>query len=375
MASSELARLLQWRLGFIQDGHFSVGGKATCRRHRLLARFDVEFEERGGRFYTRRTPDLWVASVEGEAPSFWMKPSIDCDGEVFYFLGTVSDLHGDMCVKLEWSDGSYEFVWLNSVDSAAVGGPVYQLRYVDGIPVAASRSLSPLPGTVPELDALVRDATGLKEAPAVILDLRSNGGGTDWYAMNWIYQFAGAAVCPARVYAQLVTITAAKMIENYMSLVGADWAASLGLSSNGDSAEPPDVQSWLTGMADPSRLGWSRVGVAHNVRARNDTLLVVLIDSFVGSAGESFVRYLRQLDNVVLMGTNTGGRMLTGNMGVCLLPSSKLEVWCCTKIGLGEDLSNHDGRGYMPDFWVRPEEALDRAVKYIQAVQAGAANR
>jgi len=58
-----------------------------------------------------------------------------------------------------------------------------------------------------------------------------------------------------------------------------------------------------------------------------------------------------------------------------MLPKSELVLICGTKISLGEDLSNRDGLGHMPDFWVDPEQALERAVKYIQAMQAGAGNR
>lgn len=92
----QLAELLQRQLSLIQDGHFSIGGKKMCRRYRFFARFDTEFDECGGRFYPRQAPDRWAAAVEGEDPSRWMKPSIDCDGEVFYCLGAVSD--SDSCV-------------------------------------------------------------------------------------------------------------------------------------------------------------------------------------------------------------------------------------------------------------------------------------
>jgi len=92
----QFAELLQRQLGFIQDGHFSIGGKKMCRRYRFFARFDMEFDECGGRFRQRHAPDRWATAVEGEDPSHWMKPSIDCDGEVFYCLGVVSD--SDSCV-------------------------------------------------------------------------------------------------------------------------------------------------------------------------------------------------------------------------------------------------------------------------------------
>ncbi|HON42587.1 MAG TPA: ATP-binding cassette domain-containing protein [Bacillota bacterium] len=208
-----------------------------------------------------------------------------------------------------------------------------------------------------EVQALVRDAAELREAPAVILDLRSNGGGSDWYPLEWVRRFAGADVCPAGFDAQLVTSAAAKMLQNTASSLGAV------LPMVDDSAGLADVQSWLAGMADLDRPGWGRVSAAESVRAENDTLLVVLIDSYIYSAGESFVGFLRQVDDVVFVGTNTYGAMLAGNVGVCLLPNSRLELSCGSLISLGEDLCNYDGRGHTPDFWVRPDEALERAVK------------
>jgi hypothetical protein len=67
--SSQFAAILQRRLGFIQDGHFSIAGRTMCHRYQPFARFDMEFDERDGRFYARRTPDLWAVSVEGEDPA------------------------------------------------------------------------------------------------------------------------------------------------------------------------------------------------------------------------------------------------------------------------------------------------------------------
>ncbi|MEA4883139.1 MAG: hypothetical protein VB144_05705 [Clostridia bacterium] len=53
----QLAELLQRQLGFIQDGHFSIGDKKMCLRYRFFARFDMEFDECGGRFRQRHAPD------------------------------------------------------------------------------------------------------------------------------------------------------------------------------------------------------------------------------------------------------------------------------------------------------------------------------
>ena len=76
----------------------------------------------------------------------------------------------------------------------------------------------------------------------------------------------------------------------------------------------------------------------------------------------------------MVVGTNTCGSMLAGNLGLFILPNTKIRLSCGTKISLCEDFVNPDGRGLMPDLWVHPDEALERAIKYIQAVQADRRN-
>lgn len=112
-----------------------------------------------------------------------MRPSIGPDGEVFYCLETMSNASRDICVRVDWSNGSYEFVWLSMMDSPLAWGPAYELKYVDGIPVAANRSLLPVAEALLQLEALLHDVAKLKEAPAAILGLRSHHGaatGTPW---------------------------------------------------------------------------------------------------------------------------------------------------------------------------------------------------
>ncbi|MFY9135041.1 MAG: hypothetical protein WAO51_07565 [Bacillota bacterium] len=173
---------------------------------------------------------------------------------------------------------------------------------MDGIPVASTRSLTAVPDTVPQLEALVYGAVELKEAPAVILDMRSYMGQNDWYAMEWVRRFAGVDVCPASFHAQLVTDTAGKMLDNCMSSFGLDWSATPGSPLDGDSDGPSDVSSRL--------------------------------------AGESFVGCLCQLENVVFVGTNAYVMMLAGNTGVCTLPNSEVVLVCGSRLALGEDLLN-----------------------------------
>ena len=93
---------------------------------------------------------------------------------------------------------------------------------------------------------------------------------------------------------------------------------------------------------------------------------MVLIDAWIGSAGETFVDSLRHFANVVFLGVNTaGGYHMTGVVGT-QLPNSNIRISFGLKFLVFPDLSVIEGIGFLADFWVHPDDALDLAVKFIQ---------
>ena len=115
----------------------------------------------------------------------------------------------------------------------------------------------------------------------------------------------------------------------------------------------------------PTKSGWTEIKYHKNKLIENDGLVIALIDNGVASAGESFVKYLKQLSNVIFIGTNTAGVLHFANMGMCNLPNSKIEVFLSKTISMETDFNFREGKGYFPDFWVNPEEALDLSLKFI----------
>jgi len=97
----------------------------------------------------------------------------------------------------------------------------------------------------------------------------------------------------------------------------------------------------------------------------NDTVLVVLIDQYIGSAGERFVAALRDMENVVIMGYPTAGVCTTGSPVIIALPNSGLPVTLPTSVIMEPDLELREGIGFAPDFWVEPSRAVETAVQFL----------
>lgn len=94
----------------------------------------------------------------------------------------------------------------------------------------------------------------------------------------------------------------------------------------------------------------------------NDTTIFVLIDKNVASSAEWFVEALDTLENVIFVGTNTSGCMLSKQSIRCRLPYSGIEVIYGDEISIG---SIREGTGFEPDVWVGGNDILERVVDFI----------
>lgn len=80
-----------------------------------------------------------------------------------------------------------------------------------------------------------------------------------------------------------------------------------------------------TYLMRPTESGWSQINYLLPEPIPNESIVVVLTDSWIASAAEIFLESLRQMDNVVIIGSNTYGASLT-NRTTAALPNSLLPL-------------------------------------------------
>ena len=353
----EYLDLICGRLGFVQDGHFGIENAILCKDYQYWADCSCEFElDQDGFYNVDSLNSRRLISVNGADPSAYMRPSIDEDGIVKYVPGVVSSEHlNGITLSMEFSDGTSQNATLNAVVASESGGPAYELDGIDGIPIIAIRSFSPTPRNKPLLDRMLADAEGLWEQEAIIIDLRGNSGGNEQYVFSWLLRFVLTYPTPQSVRVDLLT-DVANMLTLNARLLQEEPGSSLAV--------------YYTRMRElqrsTARPGWSEVRQTRAVRAVSDPFIAVLVDRDTASAGESFVQCLRQMDNVVLIGVNTKGLCLTGTPGLVSLPHSGATLSVPTALRFTGDFTNVDGMGYFPDFWVHPDCALERTLKFMR---------
>ena len=180
------------------------------------------------------------------------------------------------------------------------------------------------------------DAVRAQGSTAIIYDLRSNGGGDDNWPNLWVQQFLGME---GRIeYPQLFADRCSP------------FAAAAGYAEDA-----------------PDRYGRFRAGVISGRRYDNSIPVLVLVDDSCGSAGESAMQYLTLLDNVLVIGSNSAGYQLCGNVWSFRLPATGIAGrFGCAPSWFG-DGADVDFRGYAPDVWCDPQDALTAALALVKS--------
>ena len=176
----------------------------------------------------------------------------------------------------------------------------------------------------------VSTADAAKRAKLVIVDLRSNGGGADGAIRDWMSRFTGSG-----------------KKELAYPLMFSSRFSQLAHGPNGKTSGYE--LSLMPGTFWP-----------------NDVPVIVLVDNNCGSAGESALNALKTLDNVLVVGGNSGGYQLCGNQMEFTLPNTGMQFSLGYSLQFAFRLENVDGKGYAPDIWCDPAHALDCVLAMLE---------
>ena len=298
-------------------------------------------------------------------------PTLTQEGEFAYAFGVVTQAVYSHVMKMtvlfenpETGESHSRIIDLPRVISRRQSAhPELLAHETGGVTILENKSLENQE-TEGLLKTFFQSGYALRDKPVLVLDLRGNRGGYELFAREWVRGYTGHPPAGSLFSAE----------SGNLSMTASELRMPLSTKFNNNEITvlkdtiPEDIADFLreSGFGYYVDLSLVYMNAPVLLPIPNKNLVVVLIDNNVASAGESFVGYLRQLENVLVVGTNTSGTFLTSGMVRTNLPYSNLGIRFGTELNLRPDLSQFEGIGFMPDLWVPPEESLKRVLRFVE---------
>ena len=324
VTSSELDASLKKHTSVIQDAHLR---RTSPRTYASYYCEDQSFMFDGSKYYKLIDGQKWYY-LRCDSEHVTMKPFLTKKGALVY--APIWYYYRDQAVKtsqlvLYHGDETMTqtVTWKENLPISA-SGLDYKFLKENGIAYISIRSFSGGYSFTDFLDS----ANRVKDAKAIIFDLRANGGGSDGYSRQWIQNYSGQ-----RPYPRM------RIVSRYTAF-------------------------WNT--VTHGQEYFSQVSMGKGDSIKNDIPIIILTDDQCMSAGEFAVKQLLTLENTVVIGSQTDGRTFCcGGFLNLSLPNSGVTYTMGIAMYFLDDYQNRDDIGIAPDIWCDPATSLDSVLMML----------
>lgn len=346
----KLGQTINTALQFVQDAHFAIRpGEENVKQQKAWYSYigtEQSFFKDDSGYYRMIDGEKWyVDSLSNK--SCEMSPVLRANGSLGYAPTLLC--HGKAgssdTITLRNGDGvtrTDKIVWKANEslldDTWDRSSACYRYLEENGILYLSIRLFDSRRFADTVLPEYAASGSKAKNCKLVIYDLRSNGGGDDRYARTWTQNFTGAKSVEPKV-------AAGNRGSKLGNAAGFNWM-SVGIFDSGVSRG-----NWLP----------------------NDIPVIVLMDSRCGSSGESALTFAKTMDNVIVIGSNSAGYQLCGNVYDYSLPRTGITACFGVSISLYGSMDNVDYKGYAPDLWCNPKTSLQSVLNMVERYDLGSA--
>lgn len=347
----KLGQTINTALQFVQDAHFAIRpGEENVKQQKAWYSYigtEQSFFKDDSGYYRMIDGEKWyVDSLSNKSSE--MSPVLRANGSLGYAPTLLC--HGKAgssdTITLRNGDGvtrTDKIVWkanesLYNDETLDRRSAYYHYLEENGILYLSIRSFDNRRFADTVLPEYAATGSKAKNCKLVIYDLRSNGGGDDRYARTWTKNFTGAKAVEPKV-------ASANRGSKLGNAAGYDWMSA------GEFDGGFDQGKWLA----------------------NDIPVIVLMDSRCGSSGESALTFAKTMDNVIVIGSNSAGYQLCGNVYDYSLPRTGITACFGVSISLYGSMDNVDYKGYEPDLWCNPKTSLQSVLNMVERYDLGSA--
>lgn len=346
----KLGQTINTALQFVQDAHFSIRpGEENVKQQKAWYSYigtEQSFSKDDSGYYRMIDGEKWyVDSLSNKSSE--MSPVLRANGSLGYAPTLLC--HGKAgssdTITLRNGDGvtrTDKIVWKANEslldDTWDRSSACYRYLEENGILYLSIRLFDNRRFADTVLPEYAASGSKAKNCKLVIYDLRSNGGGDDSYARTWTKNFTGAKAVEPKV-------ASANRGSKLGSAAGFNWISADEFDGGFDQGK------WLA----------------------NDIPVIVLMDSFCGSSGESALTFAKTIDHVIVVGSNSAGYQLCGNVYDYSLPRTGITACFGVSLSFYGSMDNVDYKGYEPDLWCNPKTSLQSVLNMVERYDLGSA--
>ena len=324
ISGKELGLLIQNNLPFVRDAHFKINNVSMME---ILGRYqayycDLQFAWDSSGYYVEENGAKWYF-LSCDNPNTKMQYLMTDGGELVYSpiqfcVAGQAVPESNVTVTNGTESKNLKARWRATTPYPVESRPDVKCISANGVVYISVREFHDANGQA--LQQFVNSANIAKNGKLVILDIRGNNGGSDEYPMKWVETFTGQKPEIGGYHA------------NYDNALSTHNARPLGQEKN------------------DARGNSGR-------KISNKIPLIILVDNQCASSGESALMFARLIDNAVVIGCNSSGYQLVGNVETFSLPNSGIRASFGRNLNMYYDYENVDGKGYTPDIWCNPANA------------------
>lgn len=346
----KLGQTINTALQFVQDAHFSIRpGEENVKQQKAWYSYigtEQSFSKDDSGYYRMIDGEKWyVDSLSNKSSE--MSPVLRANGSLGYAPTLLC--HGKAgssdTITLRNGDGvtrTDKIVWKANEslldDTWDRSSACYRYLEENGILYLSIRLFDNRRFADTVLPEYAASGSKAKNCKLVIYDLRSNGGGDDSYARTWTKNFTGDKAVEPKV-------ASANRGSKLGSAAGFNWISADEFDGGFDQGK------WLA----------------------NDIPVIVLMDSFCGSSGESALTFAKTIDHVIVVGSNSAGYQLCGNVYDYSLPRTGITACFGVSLSFYGSMDNVDYKGYEPDLWCNPKTSLQSVLNMVERYDLGSA--
>jgi hypothetical protein len=214
-------------------------------------------------------------------------------------------------------------------------------------------------GTDEGLKAFIKRA---KELPALIIDIRGNGGGTDSF---WSEQLVEPLGYRVKAMDMLMSARSGRYLKPFLTCSGQTFVPPTEVLT------PRQLGNLPPELLTPSYCGIQDLRFDLPASTDNDYTgrIYLLVDSGVYSSSESFAMFCKASRWATIVGTCTGGDGGGFDPVMLVLPNSRMLIRFALSFGLNPDGTASEEDHTTPDVLV--QQSTDDMLKYWDALHRG----